>query len=153
MKRWTSLWGHMEEESPLKIGQLVYPGDYIGHMGSSGKSTANHCHLGLISGIRSFLFKMKDVEVSEELIQQLGYFVEDEAIFHVETHITSYFGDPIYRKRFGVFHKGYDIVPIDRFQTEDHFGMHWPRTKTGQVMNIGYDKEGYGHYVLISYSI
>lgn len=163
MEGYTSLWGHMEEESPLSIGQLVYPGDYIGRMGSSGRSTANHCHLGLIEGMRSFLFRMKDVRLTEEIMLQLGYFVEntehengvlDElySIFKVPTFITSYIGDPEYFRILGDFHKGYDIVPVNRHKEPGkNFDMHWPRTKTGQVMNKGFDEKGYGHYVLIFY--
>lgn len=49
-----SLYGHLlENSSPLKPGDSVRTGDFIGEVGSTGKSTGNHLHLEItINGVK-----------------------------------------------------------------------------------------------------
>jgi murein DD-endopeptidase MepM/ murein hydrolase activator NlpD len=44
---WTSLYGHMQSASPLREGQAVGAGTYVGPVGTTGNSTGNHLHLQL----------------------------------------------------------------------------------------------------------
>ena len=146
MAKYTALLGHMESDSPLSVGEEVKEGDKIGRMGSSGKSTAPHLHLGVLDGIRATIFRMSSVPVSERILQQLAYFLEDKKLFNYENEITFSFFDPRYQK-----HRGYDVVPKNRHKEPGkNFDMFWPRTKKGTVLNKGYD-EGYGYYILIGY--
>lgn len=50
----TSLYAHMEAQSPLKVGDKVKAGDEVGKVGTSGTSTGNHLHLEItINGERT----------------------------------------------------------------------------------------------------
>ena len=44
---WTSLYGHMASASPLRVGQSVGAGSYVGPVGTTGNSTGPHLHLQL----------------------------------------------------------------------------------------------------------
>lgn len=43
-----NLYGHMLDGVRAKIGQLIWPGDAVGFVGSTGKSTGNHLHYSVI---------------------------------------------------------------------------------------------------------
>lgn len=43
-----TLYGHMRQQSALKVGQKVSRGSYIGPMGSTGNSSGPHCHFTVI---------------------------------------------------------------------------------------------------------
>jgi hypothetical protein len=45
---WQTIYWHLRRDSlQVEVGQVVEAGDFIGYMGSSGKSTAAHLHFGL----------------------------------------------------------------------------------------------------------
>lgn len=151
--RYTALFGHLESESSFKKGQEVFRTDTVGKMGSTGKSNANHLHFGLRKGIHPKLFRMADIVTDDDLLTQAHYFIDNE-LFDFDYVMTSSWGDPRYTSEgHWIFHKGYDLVPADRHLTTDHFYIHWNRSATGLVLDKGFDPNGYGHYILISYEV
>lgn len=51
-----TLYGHLMERSPLKVGTTVKAGQIVGKMGNSGSSTGTHLHFGVCLGnyVQSF---------------------------------------------------------------------------------------------------
>ncbi len=48
-----SLYGHLKERPPLKVGQQVKRGDAIGKMGNTGRSTGPHLHYAVFKNRRA----------------------------------------------------------------------------------------------------
>ena len=78
-----------------------------------------------------------------------NYFIDDE-LFGIKPIITTYFYDPAYKIKYKKDHPGYDIIPIDRHDTDEHFNIYWNRSKTGVILAKGFDA-GYGNYILIGF--
>lgn len=148
----TALFGHMKKPASVVIGDTVNEGDLIGIMGNTGKSIGEHLHLGVREGWQNTVFRMSEVEINRKLLRELALFMYDNTLFNFPFLVTYSFCDPKYKDGEGrlVDHMGYDVVPVDRFKTDEHHGIHWPRSMPGTVLFSGYDK-GYGNCVLIGY--
>lgn len=46
--KWQTLYAHMVEEPPVKVGDYVFPEKIIGYVGSTGKSTGAHLHFEVL---------------------------------------------------------------------------------------------------------
>ena len=154
MKQYTVRFAHLEKLPELHIRHLVLPNEVVGRMGSSGKSTANHLHIDLIHGFLNRLARLKQIgyeteHVYKPNIEQLNRFIARK-LFQFFIVITTPFYDPQYKIDWKKDHPGYDVVPMDRKETKDHFDIHWPIQETGIVLDKGYDN-GYGYYILMGY--
>lgn len=145
----TSKYGHLKElPTHLKVGDKVNYGDYIGYMGTTGKSTGVHLHHDLFMGIRNSIWRLADIEISREHAEQSAYFATDDLI-DGGIIITSYYCDPNYKDKKGklILHPAYDIIP-----KTSNFRIKWNRNYQGTIQAIGNDI-GYGNYILISYEV
>ena len=153
MNAFTVRYAHLAEEPIAEVGNLIYRGDKVGLMGSTGQSNANHLHIDVIEGLVKHLIRLKDIGYEEEPyapnIKQLNYFVDKE-LFGVKPIVTTSFFDPFYEKVYGHHHPGYDLVPEDRHKTKEHFSIYWNRSKSGVILAKGFDS-GYGNYILIGW--
>lgn len=149
----------MAELPNYAVGDVLIKGDKIGRMGSTGKSSANHVHHDLVKGHIAYIYRLHEimgffstVEEVDIIMQQYQYFI-DEFLFGVEPVVTSSFGDPLYFNRGKwKFHPAYDLVPIDRHNTDKHFDFFWNRTPDGTVLALGFD-DAYGNYINIGYEV
>ena len=150
---------HIYEVTLLKelpdyiVGQKIITDDKIGTMGSSGQSQFSHLHIDVVEGFVRHLLRLKDIgyeKMYKPNIKQLNYFM-DEDLFNHDLTITTYFYDPDYNVMFGKDHPGYDVVPSDRYKTDEHFDIFWNRSKEGKVLSVGYDEKGYGNYMLVGF--
>ena len=152
MTAFTVRFAHLKEIPIPMPGDIIFRGDKVGNMGSTGQSSANHLHIDVIEGLVKHIVRLSEIGYEEGKsylpnIEQLNYFVDDE-LFGVPPIVTTSFYDPFY----GVDHPGYDLVPEDRHETDKHFGMYWNRSKTGVILNKGFDS-GYGNYILIGFEV
>lgn len=147
----TVRFAHLAEKPQWKIGDKIKRGDIVGIMGSSGQSTANHLHIDCIVGVKNKPFKLADIGSSVVPDQkQLSYFIDKE-LFGVIPVITTGFMDQEYKHTFGKDHPAYDVVPIDRLKTKEHFPIHWNRSMPGTVELVIYQPESYGNCIYISF--
>jgi hypothetical protein len=79
-------------------------------------------------------------------------FVDDE-MFGERPFITTGYLDPEYKKQFGKNHPAYDVVPMNRRETQKNFDIFWTRSHAGLVTLILDDPKGYGHCVYIAMEI
>ena len=156
MKTFTVRFAHLVEIPIPKIGDVIFRGDKVGRMGSSGQSSANHLHIDVVESLVDRIIRLEEIgyesdKIYQPNIRQLNYFIDDE-LFDIKPVITTYFYDPEYKVTRGKNHPGYDLVPEDRLKTSDHFNIYWNRSRTGVILDVGYDK-GYGNYILIGFEI
>lgn len=154
---------HLKHLPDYKQNDVIPRRQKIGTMGNTGKSSANHVHFDLIQSetkaelksINETVYRLYQIPGFiidlKQLMEQYNYFL-DEELFKIDPVVTSYFGDPFYptRETFE-FHPAFDIVPINRHETERNFDIYWNRSMTGRVEKVGFDKNGYGNYICISY--
>lgn len=154
--RYTAKFAHLKNLPALKEGQIIKRGEKIGHMGSTGRSSAIHLHLDLRKELHDKIWRLSDIEIDNDHAEQTNHFIDHE-LFGVEPHITTFYCDPTYNDGRGnwIFHPAYDLVPIDRHKTDKHFDVFWNRSMPGQILKIGRDfddlSKGYGYYILIGY--
>ena len=151
MLKYTVRYAHLDPKAIWQPGDLIIRDRKIGTMGNSGQSTAPHLHIDCVEGEQSTNWRLADMEDGHiaPSPRQLNWFIDSE-LFGVEPHITSYYNDPFYFKRFKKIHLAYDIVPINRHRTKANWDIYWNRSMNGKVLDVGYDK-GYGHYILICF--
>lgn len=161
MKTYTVRFAHLEELPIAKPGDVIFEGDKVGEMGSTGKSTANHLHIDVVESLIKHIIRLKEIGYEEGKsyrpnIKQLNYFIDKE-LFGIKPLITTYFYDPQYKIDWDKDHPGYDVVPIDRLEKsrytdlkKEHFSIYWNRSKIGTILATGFDK-GYGFYILIGF--
>ena len=160
---------HLEEKSPLKVGDIVGRGQKIGRMGSSGKSNAPHLHTDIIQAVEpGYVYRLGEIMgyiTQLDLVMEQYHYSLDGELFGISTEdmndlkaqminpvvITSYFGDPSYFNH-GVFefHPAYDVVPYNRHETKANFDLYWNRSKTGKVVRNDYDG-AYGYHLCIAF--
>ena len=155
MKTFTVRYGHLKESPIAKKGDIIFRGYKVGIMGSTGQSKHNHLHIDLIEGFINHIVRLDNIGYEDEFsykpnIKQLNYFI-DEELFGIKPVITTPFYDPEYERLFDKHHPGYDVVPKDRHETQDHFSIYWNRSKSGIILDKGFDKNGYGNYILIGF--
>lgn len=156
MKAYTVRFAHLEEIPIPLAGDIIFRGDKVGRMGNTGNSTANHLHIDVVEGLVNRIIWLKDIGYEEGKayspnIEQLNHFIDDE-LFGIKPVITTYFYDPQYKIDWNRDHPGYDLIPIDRHDTDEHFSIYWNRSKTGIILAKGFDK-GYGNYILIGFEV
>ena len=151
--KYTVRFAHLASAPKLKIGDEVIRGQVIGIMGSTGKSTAPHVHLDVVEGEQRGSYALFEIEQDTPKAappRQALYFVDNE-LFGIDPVITTYYADPEYFKTYTKVHLGFDVVPIDRHASKEHFNIHWPRSKVGKVIAVSYDPNSYGHCISICY--
>lgn len=143
---------HLAKPTNLKVGQTVKSGDTIGTMGNTGESYGDHLHIDCVYGEHSYLYRLFNMETENPKAcpKELNYFI-DKDLFGVSPVITTYYADPFYSDKFKKLHLGYDVVPTNRKNTKENYCIKWNRSYAGKVINIGYDLNGYGNYVYITY--
>ena len=154
-KPYTCRHGHLESLPDWKVGDLIFQGDKIGRMGTSGQSVFPHDHIDVIEGHINKIIRLKKIGYEPEHIykpniKQLNFFIDYE-LFKFEIVITTPFYDPEYKILWKKDHPAYDVVPKDRKKTKDHFDIYWNRSKTGVILGLGFDDGGYGYYILIGF--
>ena len=154
MKTYTVRFAHLEEIPIPKVGNIIFRGDKVGRMGSSGQSTANHLHIDVVEGLINKIIRLKEIGYELENsyipnIEQLNHFINEE-LFGIDPVITTYFYDPEYKIKYGKNHPGYDLVPKDRHKTNEHFNIYWNIPVTGIILDVDFDA-GYGNYILIGF--
>ena len=150
---YTARFAHLNNLPQYSVGDKIFRGDVVGRMGSTGQSKVAHLHIDVVEGHINSIIRLKDIGYDKQFIPniiQLNYFIDDE-LFNNEPFITTCFYDPFYKALYGKDHPAYDVVPIDRHLTDEHFDIHWNRSKTGVVFKKGYDERGYGNYILIGF--
>lgn len=154
MKAFTVRFAHLESLPEYKKSDVIFRGDKIGRMGSSGQSKHPHLHIDVVESLIDRIIRLRSIgyesQSYEPNIEQLNHFIDSE-LFDTQVFITSYFYDPDYKKTFGKDHPAYDVVPKDRHETKRHFDIFWNRTKSGIILNVGFDEIGYGNYILIGF--
>lgn len=149
--KYTVRFAHLAEAPKHKPGDALKRGDIIGVMGSTGQSSAAHLHIDCIVGCPGKTYHLSDIGTKYAPDQkQLSLFIDKE-LFGVLPVITTGFLDPEYKKVYGKDHPAYDVVPIDRLKTKDHFPIHWNRSKVGTVELVVYQPESYGHCMYVTF--
>jgi murein DD-endopeptidase MepM/ murein hydrolase activator NlpD len=148
----TVRFAHLAEKPNWHTGDIIKTGNVIGIMGTSGQSNAKHLHIDCAECEQTKTFVLVDYSNGNKVAskEQLDYFIDDE-LFGIEPVITTQYDDPEYRKTYGKWHKGYDVVPEDRHETEKHFAIHWNRSMQGKVSLVGFDQNGYGNFIYITF--
>lgn len=149
--KYTVRFAHLESKPLWNPGDKINRGDIIGKMGTSGQSTAAHLHIDCVVGAVRNPYKLADIGSSLVPDQkQLVLFIDKE-LFGVVPVIKTSFLDAEYKKIFKKDHPAYDIVPIDRLKTKEHFSIHWNRSMPGKVELVVYQPESYGNCIYISF--
>jgi hypothetical protein len=149
--KYTVRFAHMAFKPSYKVGDVINRGDIIGIMGSTGQSTAAHLHIDCVEGEQRATYKLADIGTRlMSSKKQLDYFIDKE-LFGVLAVVTTGYLDAEYKKIFGKDHPAYDVVPIDRFDSKDHFAIHWNRSKAGTVSLIVDQPSGYGHCMYVTF--
>lgn len=153
--KYTVRFAHMAELSPLKVGDSVKFGDFIGIMGTSGQSKFNHLHIDLVEGFVRKIIRLNEIGILKKYKpckKQLDYF-KDKDLFKFKLVVTTSYLNENYEKLYGKKHHAYDLVPEDRFRSKKHFKMFFNRkkVKNTEVLYSGFDKIGYGFCVLIGF--
>lgn len=152
---YTVRYAHLEASAPWEVGEHVHRGQVIGRMGDSGQSRGSHLHIDGAEGATDHLYSLVDMEAGDPKpipLRQLLYFVDDE-LFDIAPLVTTGYADPDYFAKRGKIHLGFDLVPIDRKKTTKHYNIHWNRSMHGTVTKVGYDPDGYGHHIYISFEV
>ncbi len=155
MKKYTFRAGHLLEEPDFRTGEQIVFGNCIGTMGTSGQSKFNHLHMDVVEGYVNKIIRLSEIGEDKKYTpseKQLNFFV-DEDLFKIVPFVTTPYLDPDYKEFYGKDHHAIDIVPIDRHSTKKHFPIYWNRSKLGHVLSTGYDKGGYGNYILIGFEV
>ena len=152
---YTVRYAHLESSPVLKVGDIIHRGQIIGRMGSSGQSTKAHLHLDGAEGSPDHLYSLADMEAGDPKpipLRQLLHFIDSE-LFGVDPFVTTHYACHKYFAKRKKVHLGYDLVPIDRHQTQRHFDIKWNRSMPGKVTRVAYDPDGYGYHIYISFEV
>jgi hypothetical protein len=145
----------MEKAPEYKVGDTIKRGDTIGIMGTSGQSTALHVHIDCAIGEQKKPYQLFEMDDGGKILpapRQLLLFIDKE-LFGVEPLITTPYAEFAYFMERGKVHHGFDVVPIDRKVSKDHYAIKWNRSMPGKVSLVGDDPKGYGHCIYITYEV
>lgn len=150
--KYTVRFAHLRSAPNWKAGDIINRGDIIGIMGNTGASTGAHLHIDCVEGEQKsrYTLTMIDKGNPKPNKNQLFFFIDDE-LFGVEPYLTTGYDDPDYFATYGKWHKAYDVVPVDRRKTGEHFVIHWNRSYPGIVSLIVDEPKGYGHCIYITF--
>ena len=145
---YTVRFAHLEKPSELAFGRFVNPGDCLGIMGNTGKSTGAHLHIDATWGSNAKKFRMLDIadRTIEPAFKQLAHFIDWE-LGRGPFKVTTFPYDFRYKIGGAAWkaHPGYDLV----VQTHTK-RLYWNRSMTGRVIKNGYDS-GYGHHLYVAF--
>lgn len=153
-------YAHLETLPDWKVGDKIKKGDIIGKMGSTGASKFSHLHFDLIQQVvTDHVYRLDEIQKYiidlESLMYQYRYFIDD-SLFGIAPHISTFFGDWKYPTN-GItpvsswqFHPAFDVVPVDRHSTDEHFYIRWNRSADGEVSSCRFD-HGYGNHLCATY--
>ena len=152
--KYTVRFAHLERPPNWKQGDVIKRGEIVGIMGTTGQSTAIHLHIDCVEGEQKQPYKLVDLSNGNKVssINELAFFIDKE-LFGVAPYVTTKYDCQDYFQAFGKWHKGYDVVPIDRKETKEHYAIHWNRSKTGTVSLVVDDQKGYGNCIYITYEV
>lgn len=148
--KYTIRYAHLEKAPLWKTGDTIIRGDIIGIMGSTGQSSGPHLHIDCTEGENKYPFVISDMESGRVMPckKQLDYFIDDE-LFSYAPYITTQYDDADYHAMYKKWHKGYDVVPLDRHRTKEHFAIHWNRSFSAKVINVLWQPKSYGHCIYL----
>lgn len=138
-------------------------------MGNEGQSDAAHLHTDFMratsSNAEGFIHKfiqnegvytLADIEEWMKKgyvycdVRELSYFMDTE-LFNTQILITTPILSVEYLQKRGKVHPGFDAVPLDRHQTDEHFTIRWPRSIPGKVVKVFKGHVGHGNGFIIAY--
>lgn len=142
---------HLKKIPGFVVGDKIINGNIIGTMGNSGKSYGAHLHIDCVEKKQNRMWSLGATETGlpKSAHRQLNYFIDDQ-LFRYEILITTYYNDPEYMARYKKVHLAYDVVPLNRRETDSHYSIYWNRSKTGYVTAVGNDT-AYGNYIMITF--
>lgn len=135
-------------------GQELQQNDVIGIMGNTGQSTGPHVHTDVIKGKRKKLWRLRQmfpggpVEPDE---RQLNFCVQGIFAPHTE-RVTTEYDDPGYLAVRNKHHYAVDVVPKWLNECIGIPYVRYSRSWKGTVLTTGFDRIGYGLYVLIHFT-
>lgn len=152
--RYTFRTAHLKERPPLEIGDKVLPLQFIGIMGSTGKSTGPHNHSDNVEGWQKDCYRQSDMAPNGRLIscpERLLYAFEDNMFYGRPVRVTAFYLDLNYWIKWKKQHYGFDTSVYDKKQDEE-IKCYWPFSYPGTVLANTYDR-GYGNYINIGYEV
>jgi murein DD-endopeptidase MepM/ murein hydrolase activator NlpD len=151
----TARYAHLDSLPRWKVGEEINENTIIGRMGNSGQSTAAHLHLDLTRGENAGMYSLHDIEAEKPAaapVKQLLYFLDDD-MFSVPLVVTTAYAELDYYLQTRKVHHGFDLVPVDRRVTKDHYDIHWNRSMPGRVIRVANDPYGYGYHICIAFEV
>ena len=147
MLRYTVRYAHLEKKPPYLVGDTIRQGYIIGKMGSTGKSTADHLHIDVVENWQRAMYRLSEMDAGnpKPCRLELDFFMDD-AMFDYPHEITTGYNAEDYDGP----HPCYDVVPMDRKKTKEHYYIYYNRSFNGIVLFNGYDS-GYGNVILVGY--
>ena len=148
---YTVRYAHLENLPAVDLGQMITRGSEVGFMGNSGASFGAHLHIDCVEGSHRTPWSLQGTEegILKSAHRQLNYFIDRE-LFDFEIVTTTPYNCPDYMTQNGKVHLAYDVVPEDRWRTEEHYRIFWNRTPPGIVI-AKYRHPGYGNCVHIQF--
>jgi hypothetical protein len=151
----TARYAHLDGLPRWKVGETIHENTIIGRMGNSGQSTAAHLHFDVTRGENAGMYSLHDIESDKPAaapIKQILYFLDDD-LFIVPLVVTTAYAELDYYLQTRKVHHGFDLVPIDRRVTKDHYDIHWNRSMKGRVIRVANDPYGYGYHINIMFEV
>jgi len=151
----TARYAHLDSMPLWKAGETLSRNAIIGRMGNSGQSTGAHLHLDLTRGENAGMYSLQDIEEGKPAagpLRQLMFFLDAE-LFAVPLVVTTAYAELDYYLQTRKVHHGFDLVPVDRRVTKDHYDIHWNRSMPGRVIRVANDPYGYGYHICIAFEV
>lgn len=149
--KYTVSYNHLSEQSPLAVGDFIHPGTVVGTMGNTGQSTGPHLHIYCVKDCVPAICHLDELEAGVYVSdpRELNYFIDD-FLFGEGIVITTPYNGVEYMKATGKIHLAYDVVPVNRFGSEENYNIIWNRSHTGRVILKGISSS-YGNVINICY--
>ena len=59
MKSYTVRFAHLQELPIPKLGDVIFPGDKVGRMGTTGQSKFPHLHIDVVEGLQDKIIRLQ----------------------------------------------------------------------------------------------
>lgn len=143
----------------VKEGQILNYQDKIGIMGSTGLSSGNHLHIGVVDGAHTRLWRLADTARGNPKPNKTesDWFITGNDLFVGQdgskrtNRITTPWNSQSYLKKYGDLHSAYDIVDNEPGIPYIVWNRGVTRPIPGKVVKVGYDG-AHGNYVIVQYS-